>query len=101
MRIGTETFTRLTDKFYFTFYLNLLFFRKTDSEFLSQFGDNLIVQLSTVALFKHRKRRLFTTYLPGKHALGNAARSPCIFYLYADFWIQVCHRCVLWTLFYQ
>ena len=89
MRIGAKSLAgfKSNRNFYFFFGSGLFFFLQIYAEFFGKLQYDIIIKFPPIALLEHRKRRLFATYFPGKHTLGNPLRSPCIFYLSADFWV--------------
>jgi len=58
-------------------------------ELLRQLLDNLVIQLCTIALLKHRKRRLLATDFGRKLSLGQSRLAASELYAFAELWIQV------------
>ena len=75
--------------------------RKRDPELFRQLPDDRVVQFRPIPLLEHRERRLLTPDLGCNNALGKLRRTACVPQLLADFWTQICHGHILWTLFYQ
>jgi hypothetical protein len=93
MRIGAKAFPRLyRESRRRRFGRRGFLFNKRNPELFGQFGDDFIVQLAPIALFEHRKRRLFTTDLQRKRTLRNRESAPCISYFSANLRIEVDHR---------
>jgi len=58
-------------------------------ELLRQLLDNLVVQLRSIALLEHRKRRLLATDFGRKLPLSQPSLTASELYVFAELWIQV------------
>ena len=77
------------------------FLRQRNTELLRKFPDNRIVEFRPITLLEHRQGGLLAPQLRCNDALGKLRRTARFLQLLADFWIQIRHRRILWTLFYQ
>ena len=58
-------------------------------ELLRQLLDNLVVQLRSIALLEHRKRRLLAADFGRKLPLGQPCLAASELYAFTELWIQV------------
>ena len=58
-------------------------------ELLRQLLNNLVIQLCTIALLEHRKRRLLATDFGRKLPLSQPRFAASELYAFAELWIQV------------
>ena len=62
---------------------------KAKIELLRQFLDNLVVELRSIALLEHRKRRLLAADFGRKLPLGQPRFAAGRLYAFTELWIQV------------
>ena len=75
--------------------------RQRNPELFRQLPNDRIVEFRPITLLKHRQSRLLTSNFCRNDALRKLRRTASILQLLTDFWTQIRHGHILWTLFLQ